>query len=283
LLGILFGFPFLAVTLSVHQQSTVQQEDISVLSFNAKQFRQRKTYEEFSFAMIKWAANDSSDIKCFQEYSTNSRWPVLDVTKQISERGYQRFTFSAEMHDAEHNPGLAIFSKFPIIDSGVVWKKYGSINAGIFADVNINGDILRIYNVHLGSMGLQLYQYKRPSNYLSKVKRLISRLKYGAEVRSSQIDMLISHVADCPHPFIICGDFNETPYSYNYIKLRKLYKNAFEEAGDGFGFTFNSILFFLRIDHQFYDERFTPIDYKVDRSMKISDHFPTRASYRLNR
>lgn len=280
--GILAGIPFLLVTVSAHRPKELSKYDLSVLSFNTKLFRKKNTYSEFSFEMIKWAANDTSDIKCFQEYSTNSRWPVLDVTHQIEEKGYTCFAFSAEMQDAEHNPGLAIFSKYPIIDSGYVWRNYGSFNAGIFTDVNIHGDTTRIYNVHLASMKLELYQYRQTTNYISKVKRLISRLKQGAEVRANQIDMLISHSADCPYPFIICGDFNETPYSYNYFRIRRLYANTFEEAGNGFGFTFNSALFFLRIDHQFYHERFNPLYYRVDRSMKISDHFPTRAFYELN-
>jgi endonuclease/exonuclease/phosphatase family metal-dependent hydrolase len=282
LFGVLAGIPFLLITVSVHRSKESGKPDLSVLSFNSRFFRNRNTYSEFSLEMIKWATNDSSDIKCFQEYSTNSRWPVLDVTHQIEEKGYTCFAFAAEIAGADHNPGLAIFSKYPMIDSGFVWKDHGSKNAGLFADIDFSGDTIRIYNVHLASMGLQLDQYKEPSNYISKIRDLVTRLKNGAEARSIQTDKLIEHVEHCPHPFIICGDFNETPYSYNYFRIRRLYANTFEESGSGFGFTFNSALFFLRIDHQFYQERFSPIYYKVDRSMKISDHFPTRAHYQFN-
>jgi endonuclease/exonuclease/phosphatase family metal-dependent hydrolase len=280
-LNLLLGVPFLLVTFSFSGGEVSSESDLSVLSFNAKLFRKRNTYSKFSFDMIKWAANDTSDIKCFQEYSTNSRWPVLDVTKQISEAGYGCFAFSAEMDDAEHNPGLAIFSKYPILDSGFVWKDYGSHNGGIYADIKFGKDTLRIYNIHLASMHLSLYQYKQADNYTGKLRRLISRLKYGAQIRSYQIERVNRHVESCPYPYIICGDFNETPYSYNYFKLRSIYQNTFEEVGNGFGFSFNSPLFFLRIDHQFYNSPIIPVSFKVDRKMKISDHFPTRALYRL--
>ena len=280
-INLLLGLPFFLITYNYSPSVEAKKSDLSILSFNAKLFRKHKTYDEFSFEMIRWAAEDTSDIKCFQEYSTNSRWPVLDVTKQISEQGYRAFTFSAEMDDVEHNPGLAIFSKYPVVDSGYVWKNYGSFNAGIFVDIKYKSDTIRIYNVHLASMNLSLYQYKQTTNYPGKVKRLISRLKYGAQTRSFQIDKLINHVKECPYPIIICGDFNETPYSYNYFKLKNIYKNTFEEVGNGFGFTFNSILFFLRIDHQFYSNPVVPVSFKVDRSMKISDHFPIRAVYRF--
>ena len=246
-------------------------------------FRNLKTYDKFSFDMIRWAAMDTSDIKCFQEYSTNSRWESLDVTRQISGKGYNYYTYSSRARGVEHNPGLAIFSKYEILDSGFVWKDYGSINVGIFVDLKLRQDTIRIYNVHLASMHLRLHQYKESDYYLWKMKQLIHRLKYGAEKRSIQIDKLITHTNNCPYPYIICGDFNETPYSYNYFKLKRHFYNAFEEAGNGFGFSFNSILFFLRIDHQFYDDKFEAINYRVDRSMKISDHFPTRGFYNLKK
>jgi endonuclease/exonuclease/phosphatase family metal-dependent hydrolase len=130
-------------------------------------------------------------------------------------------------------------------------------------------------------MHLRLYQYKNADNYLGKIKRLISMLKYGAEARSSQIDKLIDHTNSSPFPYFVCGDFNETPYSYNYFKLRHHFSNAFEEAGNGFGFTLNSIIFYLRIDHQFYHQDIEALDFRVDRSMKISDHFPTRGFYQV--
>ena len=78
------------------------------------------------------------------------------------------------------------------------------------------------------------------------------------------------------------GDFNETPYSYNYFRLRKHFGNSFEDAGNGFGFSLNSKLFFLRIDHHFFSKGITPIKYRVDRTQPLSDHFPTRASYVIN-
>ena len=281
--ALLIGSPFIIISYSNKGDKASKPDGLSVLSFNTKLFRKLKTYEEFSFDIIKWAATDTSGIKCFQEYSTNDRWEVLDVTKQISDEGYHSFTFSADLDDAEHNPGLAIFSTYDILDSGIVWKNYGSSNAGIFIDIKYNQDRIRIYNVHLASMRLRLYQYKNVNNYVGKLKRLISSLKNGAQARSNQINKLITHAQNCPYPYIICGDFNETPYSYNYFKMKRNFSNSFEEAGNGFGFTLNSALFFLRIDHTFFDDEIEAIDFRVDRTMRISDHFPTRGYYHLRK
>jgi endonuclease/exonuclease/phosphatase family metal-dependent hydrolase len=285
LLALLIGTPFLLVTYSYKGSTSTGTEldhDVSVLSFNAKYFRKRKTYSQFSFDMIRWVAEDNSDIKCLQEYSTNDRWPVLDVTRQIKEQGYNGFVYAADMHDDEHSPGMAIYSRHEIVDSGFVWENFNSVHSGIYADLKINKDTIRIYNVHLASMHLRLYEYKNPTNYWGKIKYLIWTLKNAAKVRSDQIEKLLAHVEKCPYPFIICGDFNETPYSYNYFRLRRHFNNAFEEAGHGFGFTFNSVLFFLRIDHQFYGPEVQPMHFHVDRKIRISDHFPTRGYYNFN-
>ncbi len=284
IMALLIGLPFIHNTISIEGTDEPKNHSFSMLGFNAKLFRQYKIYNEFSKDMIKWAANDNSDIKCFQEYSTNHLSEDLNVTKQIAEKGYNHFVFSAKMDPdvAYNNPGLAIFTKFDILDSGVVWQDYGSFNAGIFADIRIGKDVIRIYNIHLASMRLELYRYKDTHNYYRKIIRLLLRLKHGAEKRSSQIDLLINHAKNSPYPVIICGDFNETPYSYNYFKLKRHFSNSFEQAGNGFGFSYHSILFFLRIDHQFYTEKIKAIDYRVDRKMRISDHFPIRSRYSIN-
>ena len=276
---IIFGIPFLRSTFRIGNNKISSEKEFSILSVNAHLFREPNTYSEFSIPMIKWAAEDKSDIKCFQEYSTNKRWEALDVTSQIAKEGYAHFVYAANLRGSDHNPGLAIFSKYPILDSGMVWKVQGSVNAGMFVDLLIDKDTIRIYNVHLESLKLKVDELKNPNGYWNKIKQLVKSLKKGASDHTWQTDTLIAHTLNSPYPYIICGDFNETPYSYNYVKLRDQFSNAFEEAGTGFGFTFNSFLFFLRIDHHFFSSEIQCSDFRVDRSMKISDHFPTYGKY----
>lgn len=276
--GIVGGLPFILVSVSVHSSKS-NSNDISVLSYNAKLFRKAKVYDEFSPELIQWVVNDTSDIKCIQEYSTDSLWDGLAITQKMREKGYDDYAFKSKMPGNLHDLGIAIFSKYKIINTGVVWEDPTSVNGAIYADIQLDTTVLRIYTVHLGSMNLDIQQYKEIKYVRGKTKRLVSKLKDGAIRRAGQIDLLIEHTQSCPTRFIICGDFNETPYSYNYFKLRKHFSNSFEEAGNGFGFSLNSKLFFLRIDHHFYGKGVMPLRYRVDRSQKISDHFPTRANY----
>ena len=272
---LLLGWSFLTSTLSLHSSAIPDTNTIRVLSFNTKLFRKPGTYSEFSTDMIQWVANDTSAIKCLQEYSTNDRWPLLDVTAQLEQKGYEGYTFQATVTDGDHNPGMAIFSKFEMQDAGVVFEDKNTLNGAIYADLIIKGKIIRIYNVHLASMNLELTKTKGLHNNLSKIKRL----KSGSIKRSEQIKILIAHTKSSPYPYIICGDFNETPYSYVYLAFKEQFLNAFEETGNGFGFTFNEFPYLLRIDHQFYRSDIKAVGYQVNRTMKISDHFPTYGYY----
>jgi len=274
LFALLIGWPFLRDTVTFNTKHHTGNS-IQVLSFNAKFFRQPKTYSKFSTEMIQWVAHDTAAIKCLQEYSTNPKWAPLDATGQIKQKGYKGYIFQADVVDSDHNKGMAIFSKFPMLDSGIAFEAKGTPNAAIFVDLNVNGKTIRVYNVHLASMNLEL----RENTGLAKIWYIIKRLKFGAIKRNEQLRELIAHTKSTPYPFIICGDFNETPYTYNYRELKKEYPNTFEETGRGFGFTFNEIPYWLRIDHQFYSNNIKAVGYCVDRTMNISDHFPTYGYY----
>lgn len=274
LLLLLIGWPFISRTISLSFDNN-EPKDLTILSYNVKLFRKPGAYDKFSTDLIKWVANDTAQIKCLQEYSSNSNWEVLDASSQIKSREYYSFIFKADVIDNEHNPGLAIFSKYKIINSGVVFQEKHTVNAAIFADIEINKRVVRIYNVHLASMNLELEN----SIENKRLFRTIRRLKSGTIKRIEQVEILINHLKKSPYPVIINGDFNETPYSYVYNRLSDSLQNSFEEAGNGFGFTFNDIPYLLRIDHQFHSEGIKAVKYKVSREMRISDHLPTYGYY----
>lgn len=284
-ISLVLGAYFLKITFAYHKNENVDKECpcFSLLSLNAKLFRDKGRYDKFSKEMIRWAAGDTSAIKCFQEYSTNDRWPKLDVTKQISDEGYNSFVFEAEIPTADHHPGMAIFSRFPIINRGIIKLNENSVNNCIYADVVMNQDTIRIYNIHLFSMHITTDEYENPDNFFKKIKELIYKIRNGTIKRSNEIDLIIDDTKKCPYPFILCGDFNDISYSYNYLKLRRHFNNTFERAGNGFGITLNKKFLFFRIDQQFYSKNIDPVKFMVERNMNISDHFPTRGLYRLNK
>ncbi|MCE7862652.1 MAG: hypothetical protein DYG99_03820 [Bacteroidetes bacterium CHB5] len=248
-----------------------------VLSVNVSLFFNKKKHEQFSNELIEWILKDSSSVKCIQEFVTNPKVAKTDITGRLGRLGYHGYVYQAFTGKQDQIPGIAIFTRGAIINSGVVWQDSKTINAAIFADIKLNNKVIRIYNIHLSSMNFRA----RPTDIYGKLSYVFNRLKNGSIKRSKQLHAIFNHMKTSPYPFLVCGDFNETPYSYVYSRMRRELTNAFEERGNGFGFTLNQKPYFLRIDHQFFSKGIKLQKYSVDRTMTISDHFPTYGYYLL--
>jgi endonuclease/exonuclease/phosphatase (EEP) superfamily protein YafD len=83
------------------------------------------------------------------------------------------------------------------------------------------------------------------------------------------------------YPVILCGDFNETPYGNAYGNIRDRLKNAFEERGNGFGFTLNRSPRIVRIDNQFCSESIKVLDFQTFSDIMYSDHLPILGRYQV--
>jgi endonuclease/exonuclease/phosphatase family metal-dependent hydrolase len=145
-------------------------------------------------------------------------------------------------------------------------------------DVLKGKDTIRVYNMHLQSLSLEEEEIKVSSNILT----LLKKLKEGSIQRSRQVQILDEHIKKCPYTTIfVCGDLNDTPYSYSYQALKEKFNNSFEEGGEGFGFTYNGKLF-LRIDNQFASKNVKVSSFKVHKEIRYSDHFPIEGRYSIN-
>jgi endonuclease/exonuclease/phosphatase family metal-dependent hydrolase len=236
----------------------------------------------------KWILENESDIKCFQEFRNNFADKNSDLIQAFKESGYHT-SFS---YDPSHTyksmvVGILIASKFPIIKSGDIVSSENGFNRIAYADLKIKHDTVRIVNVHLESMGLKQYHPGYASGFESKkenAKIIFQKRKEGVFERSIQVKTLSEFINKSPHPVICAGDFNDLPYSYSYQFMRTMMRNAFEESGKGFGFTYNGkTLRALRIDNQFYSSRIEAVDFTTLNNIQFSDHFPIRGVYVLRR
>ena len=252
---------------------------ISILNHNVKLFRKSGVYNQFSGELIEWIAKDSSDIKCIQEFSTNSRWKELDIQSKIESAGYFSFIYkaSSEIY-GEHNPGMAIFSKYPILEAGLVDSNDEGINSMIYSDLLLGQDTIRIYNVHLTSYMFD--QISPDDSFVEKRIKALQRVINTVAIHTNEIELLMKHMKLTNHPVLIAGDFNEVSLSYNLNRLSSL-NNAFEERGGGFGFTLSMLPLFLKIDHILLSKEFNIQRYDVDYTMDISDHYPQRCWFEI--
>lgn len=222
--------------------------------------------------MLKWLVSNPAEIKCFQEFLGSK-----DVIKALSEGGkYNSFV-------GGYANSYAIFSKYPMINKGVFYEDKTTNNI-LFADLKIGKDTIRVYNVHLQSMNINVDQEVIDQGEFEKKYETVRRkFQDGSVRRTAQINDLLQHAKECSYPILIAGDFNDIPYSYNYFKVSRKFNNAFEDAGRGFGFTYNGKLPFLRIDNQFYNNQLKALNFTTLNDIDYSDHFPVVGIYSISR
>ncbi len=290
------GYPFLDRTLQFsppsvqsslppgHEASAI----LTVLNYNVYSFNlfkyqyaeEKETTRQFG----AWIDQQQADVLCFQEYISRPDMNDFDFTARLNSRGYRYRAFLQESKNlADSQNGVALFSKHPIL--AIRDTLFGGSNGLIQADILWNNDTVRIIDAHLYSMTLQLSGIINREDYEESkhiAKYNLSQLGKGFKQRGLQVELLENWVADSPHPVIVCGDFNETPYSYVYGRLRRRLDNAFEERGSGFGFTYNRAPYFIRIDHQFYDKsRLELVTFETLNQVPYSDHYPLVGRYVL--
>lgn len=279
LIALLVGYKFALASFQLNLTNS-DAEGLKVLTYNAHLFNYNSIKEgKFDPNVFIWLQDHPADIKVFQEFyqdfSTTSRNAIKMLGK---DRGYEHSFHLTDGSPNRKSVGLAIFSKYPIINEGRVFGKTNT-NGAIFADITIDQDTIRIYNVHLESMRIDSEKLEDIEGVKSNYRQTLRKLNRGSQARSRQLAVLTEHVKNSPHRVILMGDLNEIPYSYTYFKLSENMVNAFETAGRGFGFTYNKVLFFLRIDHIFSDPSLKAVAFKTHREVDYSDHYPVSATF----
>lgn len=270
---------------------TSKPNSISVLSYNLMYFdvysyvhEQKK---ENALNMLKYVRILDADIKCFQEFYNWDEFKDFRTIRMLKRKNpYYTYMFSTPGNEnGQGEIGLAIFSKYPIIHKEEKYWKPNN-NGLLAADIVRGNDTIRVINVQLKSMGVRvdkLIQARNDEDAAKKeAKTIFGQLKEGFELRAIQVKMLEDWILKSPYPVLVCGDFNELPYGYAYGRIRKSLKNAFENAGNKFGFTYHRRPGYLRIDNQFFDDRYFEINgFRTFDDIPYSDHYPIMGRYVL--
>jgi endonuclease/exonuclease/phosphatase family metal-dependent hydrolase len=277
LIWVLFSFVVVKRLVGMHagELELSHVPTLNVLSFNSETFP-LSTHAHFNATAL------TADIACFQEYSPNTQ-----IEKQYTAKVEKLTTF-----DKNREIGLALLSKYPIVKQyGRIWNRANdpNINGFLCADIAYGADTIRVVNVHLWSMGvrtnlvLDALKAGHMGRFTFELLDTFRRLKEGFLHRSEQLQEVELYVAGCRYPVIICGDFNETPIGYSYGKLSQNFRNAFEEAGQGLGFTLNRQPYWARIDQQFVSADWHIKTCQTLSGIAFSDHFPVLAQYVLKK
>ncbi|RSK39239.1 endonuclease/exonuclease/phosphatase family protein [Mangrovimonas spongiae] len=236
-------------------ETTLSVMNYNVRLFNLYEWIKEKHIEDSITSFIK---RKSPDVLCVQEYH-----PHKSVNLSFFKYKYEKLSGKKTKY------GQAIFSKYPIINSGSVAFPNTSNNA-IFADIVKEKDTIRVYNTHLQSLRIDTNVDKLKQE---NSERLFKRVGETFKMQQLQTELFLKHKEQCNYKMIISGDFNNTAFSYVYKKIKGDLTDSFEEAGNGFGRTYDFKFFPVRIDFILADPTF-----KVERfktfDEKFSDHYP---------
>ncbi|HMI06132.1 MAG TPA: endonuclease/exonuclease/phosphatase family protein [Flavobacterium sp.] len=245
-----------------------EEKDFTVMSYNVRLFNLFKWIpdEDIPANILTFINDENPDILCIQEYSNSAN---------IDLKVYQhRYIF---MQGNKIKTGMAIFSKFPIINEGNL-KLPSSNNSVIFADIKKGKDIIRVYNMHLQSIKISPDVNEISENIdeinQQKSQQVVRRISAAFRKQQQQAEIVMEHKKSCEYPIIICGDMNNSAYSYVYRSIRGELQDTFEEAGKGFGQTYNFRYYPARIDYIFADSQMQVKSFVSFPEFVNSDHYP---------
>jgi endonuclease/exonuclease/phosphatase family metal-dependent hydrolase len=258
---------------------------IRVVTWNVDRFiemkRNNNKGSQTRLKMLDLIKQQDADILCFQEFHTSTLPDFYDnITPVQKELGYPYFYFSFDTDGDDLYYSSIIFSRYPIIDSGLIRYPRPTLpDVLLHADIKVNDDTIRIYTTHLQSLQLGRKDYERISkiksaedSLISNSRSILGKLKRGISNRSIQADIISDVLEDSPYPVLVCADLNDVPNSYTYHTVRANMQDAFLKKGFGIGRTFTGLSPTLRIDYIFADKHFRIKQF--NRIVKnLSDHY----------
>ena len=245
--------------------------DFTVLSYNVRLFNKFEwsDKETVPIEISDFVKENNPDILCIQEFSN------------AKDFDYKRYQYKYILSKGDKiKTGQAIFSKFKIIDEGEVVFPNSNNNV-IFADIKKGKDTIRIYSIHLQSIKItpDVNEINDDINGMDQKKsqRMFKRMSTAFKEQQLQAEIIMEHKNNCKYPIIICGDMNNSAFSYVYRVIRGDLQDSFEEAGSGFGKTYDFKYYPARIDYIFADKSIKVKNFKNFIEIVDSDHFPIMA------
>ena len=190
---------------------------------------------------------------------------------------------SLPKQDSVKSPIISLTTRHKIVRHGNLMTS-GKNGRSFYADIKIHGKIIRFVNVYLESFYIEKEMVKPSDNAdinENKARALVHKLIPTFKIHQEQVKEIQNIILQSPYPVILGGDFNSAPSSWEYYHLSKGLDDAFVKAGNGSATSFHDFKIPIRIDYLFSSKELRATKYTVDRSKKISDHYPVFAEFKI--
>ena len=246
------------------------QNGLKIASYNVAMFK-RETSGFMAQDILAEMRRQKVDILCMQEYNEISG-------DQKNSESYKEYFPYQQVGRSD----MVIFSRYPITGSKTILFEETN-NSAMWADVNVNGKEFRVFNVHLETTGINgtlhrasktMFQQHQEVDKSRLMNAILGNYTLGLMFRSGQAITIANEKRESEKPTILCGDFNDVPYSFVYNTVKGDMVDGFKECGAGWMYTYRGMKNKpMRIDYIFHDESIKGLAYyKTD--LTYSDHFP---------
>jgi endonuclease/exonuclease/phosphatase family metal-dependent hydrolase len=284
---IVIGFNHFSNYIKLTRQSGDKTNTFKLISYNVRLFNYFENNRGLTSEkkILSFLKSQSPDIICLQDLFLVGK-PAVEESMMVDYLGGKYYSHMKVTESGKNRYyGIVTFSKYPIIKRGEVIHPSSS-SLTIYTDIVINKDTIRIYNNHLESFRLKRMERSfieelssSDKKTMSEVKSLSVSLKKGFEKRAIQAQVLKDYINKSPYKVMVAGDFNDTPVSYVYRKIRKGLNDSFINSGYGAGFTYRGNYPPNRIDYILYDNKYVNSYFEIIK-MKYSDHYPIVAYFK---
>lgn len=220
------------------------------------------------------------DVVAFQEFSASA---AVDADSINNLFGVFKDYSTALFGHGKTGNGLAIFSKFPIVNKDKLLFD-DDICGMQWVDIATKSDTLRVFNIHMKSNGIDRSDKKLIDNTIlsdnsvdstdmSHLKDILRKVKSNAEIRAFHADTIAQIISLSPYKVIVCGDLNDVPFSYTYSKIKGDMNDSFSKRGNMFAYSYNQLYRLLKIDYIFTPDSYVVGSYNSFET-PYSDHNP---------
>jgi endonuclease/exonuclease/phosphatase family metal-dependent hydrolase len=270
--------------IRLNKNHKAARSDIKAISYNVQLFSTDERGKDSAFIknnIVSFLKDESADIICLQEYHSMDRnvyMPLIDLKNNLLKSSYYYESYFSPRFD--QLSGLIIFSNYKAVNKGKL-KFQGSRTFGIYTDLVIEADTVRVYNIHLASIRLQASDidfvtkpdFKDQQLFKNRSMEIYTKLSEAFILREEQVKTIVNEIKNCSYPIILCGDFNDTPSSHTYKLISTILTDNYIKKGNLLSSTYAGDIPYLRIDYIFTSKDFT-VKYFKRHKVRYSDHYP---------
>lgn len=244
------------------------EHGLKIASYNVAMFG-RETSGFMAQDILAEMRRQKVDVLCIQEYNE------ISGDKKNSESYKDYFPYMQVGRE-----DMVVFSRYPIKAHKKMFFEETN-NSAMWADIDVKGKEIRVFNVHLETTGINRTLHSAgkmmAQNREVDTNRLLNAIwgnyTLGMMFRSGQAITIANEKRESEKPVILCGDFNDVPYSFVYNTVLGDMVDGFKECGAGWMYTYRSKNKPVRIDYIFHDQSLKGLSY-YKTEMTYSDHYP---------